>query len=100
MAKFVKVKTKNGKFMFFKNGKMVAKNSVPLPVREADPGLEIVLPDAPEPQKEEIKECLICGEEGVRRRFLSGINFRLCVEHYGKVGVGKLAQALREKGIS
>lgn len=83
--------------MYFKNGKLVSQKIVPQVVKDADYDLEIVLPDEPI-QVEEVKECLACGEEGTKRKYLSGVNFRLCDEHY-TLKTGALAKLMQEKKL-
>lgn len=96
MAKFIKIEAKNGRTMYFKDGKMVSVNLVPPVVKNADAGLEILLADQPQQVKEPGK-CLVCGEPGTREKYLSGVNFKLCNDHYGVTTTGKLAQILREQ---
>ncbi len=96
MAKFIKVEAKNGRTMYFKDGKMVPKTLVPQAVQNADAGLEIVLADQPK-QVKEPENCLVCGEPGTHEKYLSGVNFKLCNDHYGVTTTGKLAQILREQ---
>lgn len=96
--KYKRVDTKNGRTMYFVNGKMTSVDNVPQPVLSAlGPNQEFEAEDTTEQIAPiHIQLCVVCNGKAAHVKFLSGENFGLCAEHY-TLSTGKVAQALREK---
>lgn len=64
---------------------------------ENDPNLRSI------PQSEPVlqlpKECIFCGFEATRQKFLNMIKVPLCEEHWSTKTTGEIAQEMREKQI-
>lgn len=64
---------------------------------EDDPDLEIV-PQG-DPVVELPKECIFCGIDSTRQKFVNMIKVPLCNEHWLEKTTGEIAKQLGEKGI-
>jgi len=102
---YVKRAAKNGRELFFKDGKLVSKDTIPedaiiktfenpLPVAEIKQVEEI-----PVTIQDVIKstKCIASdGNEGEFVKFINGQFINLCRDHYTNVTTGELVQLIRE----
>lgn len=104
MTEYKKVIAKNGRVMFYADGKMVSKEYIPVTVKEELKTATVVESETPlsqdhfeTPRQVDQKTCIICGDPAEHQKFLSGDIIGLCREHYLNTSSGKIAQAVREK---
>lgn len=112
---YTKRTAKNGRVLYFLNGKLVSQNSIPedaavqdldyevkdleLPVVEIE--TETVDPDISTNDtfnQEPSAGCVACGARSEFQRFVNLRNVDLCKEHYDTLTLGEIVQVLREKG--
>jgi len=111
VIKYKKVVTKDGRTMFFENGKMVSDSRIPQSIlKNLEDGVEISIntPD-PEtvdetpstaPQLDSNKNvCIFCGDESSKTKFLNLQTVHLCEEDYQNHTVGEIVSRVKTTPI-
>lgn len=120
MSLFKKMVTRDGKIRFFKDNKYVKQdevNQLPVAVHALDPGNSIEIGEPPitppvelsdkkdkqipKPKKKKYnpKYSVVSGKPATRIRWLNGTQYGLTDDEYQTYSLGKIAQAVREKGL-
>lgn len=88
--------SKKGLPMYYKDGKLCSKDSIPTIVLE---NIKVNEPYEYEVEmpKEIVKECIFCGKSSNLTRMINANVVVLCKEHFYSENIGKIAQKLREK---
>jgi hypothetical protein len=120
MLKYKYVQTANGRDMYFMNGKMVAKDKLPVSiVNMLEPGVELTMPtpgdddqtnvdpttkeivdasqeDTAQSSHTEPGKCVFCGNEATRQRYVNLTIAPLCENDYQSHTTGEIVARLRE----
>lgn len=84
-----------GRWLYFKNGKMISKNSIPEDILF---GME---PEKPvSDQLPEFRKCVFCGQPATEEKWLNGEKQYLCLDDYNTRTSGELAEKLRLSIVS
>lgn len=106
--KYKRVETKNGRVMFFAEGKMTAQDQIPVAVLgqlEGNMELEINTPEPVEKTEEapvikpEDRKCFIDGGFGKYKKFLELQTVYLCDEHQHNLTTGEVVYEMRKAGL-
>lgn len=104
MTKYKRTDTKNGRVMYFVDGKMTSKNDIPTEILgslHANSVLNAdILPKQDHFTKPEMKlinrkKCIFDDGEAVTERFINEQLIGLCKEHKQGMTTGKIAEAVR-----
>lgn len=99
MAIYKRSKGPRGRWLYFKDGKMVSIGSIPQHIlAEVDSDLKSTAPDATEIVLK-YNECIFCKEHAKLSRLLNTQTLYLCNKDYYSKTIGQIAQQLRE-GLS
>lgn len=117
MIKYKRVDTKNGKIMYFKNGKMTSPKYVPesikkqliggveisvsssenLPVAESNLLPKLDQPEEPQEERAILPhKCIFCDEEATRTRFINLQTIPLCLKDHQNHTTGEIVEQLRK----
>lgn len=112
MLKYKHVVTANGRDMYFKNGKMVKKADIPAEILpRLEDGVELQMGSQPEadetvdehaslPGESESevvgKDCIFCGKEATKQRFVNLKIAPLCEDDYESHTTGEIAAQINE----
>lgn len=87
---YTKLIAKNGKEMFYKDGKLVKRSEYESNTQTVD---EIV---DERPQLTQTKPCLFCNQPMEYNRFVNGTVVDLCQQHYELSTTGEIAERLNK----
>ena len=90
---YKKSKGPRGRFLYFKDGKMVSPKSIPEDVLAKLNDHVTVEPPKEKPQR----TCIFCGEPGTEESFIDLQTIYLCQEHYLNKTKGEIAHKLRSQ---
>lgn len=96
MATYTKKNGPRGRFLYFKDGKMISVKDIPedivdkLPLNGEYEEKEVVAPT--------VRKCIFCGNHATESRFVDLQTIYLCEEDYYSKTTGKITEKLREKG--
>ena len=107
MADLYSVKTaKNGRIMYYKNGRLTKKESIPEDAAVRDLDFELETVDATQGEQTTIsseanpeKTCVFEDGPGDFVRFVNGQYVNLCDDHYHNSTLGKIVQQIRELSL-
>lgn len=116
MTKYKRIDTKNGRIMYFIDGKMKSVKDLPKGLdKRLENGVELeigapteetlVITPAAELQLKQSQApidtsvCVVCGEPATTKRYLMERNVGMCKEHRDTLTTGKVVQAMREKQL-
>lgn len=107
MIKYKHVISRSGRSMYFKNGKMVSLDQIPVdilprledgvelqmgsPVEEAETVDDTIDNEVKLTKSEDRKTCIFCGEPSTRIRYINQQNAKLCDEDYNNNTTGEIA---------
>ncbi len=108
MVKFKRVDSKNGRTLYFRDGKMLSPKKIPQEILNelAFPG-EVEVPE--EDSEKETREsteatgqtteriCLFCGQYGNFSKFLNGVTVYLCEDDYRVHTTGEISAEMRNQ---
>ena len=87
---YKRTKGPRGRWLYFKNGKMVSVKSIPQEELDKLNG-DVQVETTPTERK-----CLFCGEPGTEPMFINLQHLDLCMEHYLNKTKGEVVQKLKE----
>lgn len=111
MIRYKRKDTKNGRIMYFRNGKMCSPESIPNSILQSlTDGQEIEI-DTPDPETidqtevtkphlKSIKKCIFCGKDATRTRFINLEVANLCLEDHQNHTTGQVAAQMKEKVVN
>lgn len=80
-----------GRWLYFRNGKMISKNDIPEHILA---GME---PEKPvSDQAPEFRRCLFCAQPATEEKWLNGRLNYLCLDDYQTKTTGELAEKVKE----
>jgi len=93
MATYTKKNGPRGRFLYFKNGKMISVKDIPeeiidkLPLNGEYVEQEVIAPT--------VRKCLFCDRDATESRFVDLQTIDLCEEHYYHKTIGEISQTLK-----
>lgn len=115
MIKYLRKDTKNGRTMYFRNGKMVSSKEIPDSiVLRLEDGVELTV-DTPEPtpepetvddtdktpvsSKSTGRACIFCGENAETSRFINLQTIQLCTEDNRNHTTGEIVEQMNKTAL-
>lgn len=93
MATYTKKNGPRGRFLYFKDGKMISVKDIPEDIVDVLPlGGEYVEKEVVAPT---IRKCLFCERDASESRFVNLRTIDLCEEHYYDTTIGEISQKLQ-----
>lgn len=99
--KIKRIETKNGRVMFYIDGKMKSEKDVPEDALKQLTGTMEIEYEAPAPEEKTLGEfdahfCIFDQKPSTHKKFLLERLVGLCDEHYATKTTGKIAQRMKE----
>lgn len=95
MSEYKQTKGPKGRFLYFKDGKMISKAAVPAEILDT-----LQLQKPVDDTKPEFRKCIFCGDRGTEQKLINLQSVDLCFEHYHNKTTGEIVQHLREQGAT
>lgn len=100
MTKFKKVIAKNGRQLYWANGKMISADNISADIlHRLETELEFEVDSGVQEKPVftiNTKKCIFDGEPATKQKFLNGITIGLCKADYDTKTSGKIAQRINE----